>query len=464
MRKQNLILAAIGGGSLFGLQAAAEPQDPMQRELTQLQTRVAELQSATTAQNTQLAATIDQVLRDAERRTQLLANGSSGAGYENGFYIISGESSFRPGVMFEFRNVTDYRASTSGPKDAETENGFEVRRLELSLDGTLITKNLRYRFYWETQNDAGTFGPGQLYLEDAHVRYMFADAWGVRIGQFKPSFSHEQLLNNASPLAVERSLLDQTLGGGFSSRVQGVNLVYGGRDKDNPWNIEAGMNDGASSKNSNWVGHYPSDPASLGHVGAPSNHAFDFGAAARAEYRPMGSWDNYNEFSVINLKEPLLVLGAGVEWNQGGDGKEIGGTLDVEFKHPCGGALYGAAIVHNVSSDLSATSESFTDWGLMLQASYAINPQWEPFVRWSMVKYDDKIAVNADGESFFHEICIGTNYFLGENGSAGYRARITVDLCWLPNGAPAKMTGLGYLGDSGGDDEVALRAQFTLSL
>jgi hypothetical protein len=180
----------------------------------------------------------------------------------------------------------------------------------------------------------------------------------------------------------------------------------------------------------------------------------------------MGDWANYIDYSGVGLKTNLLVLGAGFEWNQGGNGDEIGLTVDAQFKHTCGAGLYGAVIGHYVSSELSATGDSYTDWGLVLQASYLINPQWEPFVRWAMVKYDDEIVVGTSTQDTFHEITIGINYYLANNGSpgAGHHAKVTVDLNWLPNGAPKAMTGQGYLGDSNGDNELVLRGQFELTL
>jgi len=56
------------------------------------------------------------------------------------------------------------------------------------------------------------------------------------------------------------------------------------------------------------------------------------------------------------------------------------------------------------------------------------------------------------------------NYYLGANGSAGHRAKVTIDLNWLPNGAPKPMTGQGYLGDSNGETELVIRGQFQLTL
>ena len=61
----------------------------------------------------------------------------------------------------------------------------------------------------------------------------------------------------------------------------------------------------------------------------------------------------------------------------------------------------------------------------------------------------------------FHELTVGFNYFLGDNGAAGHRAKFTVDLIYLPESSPSiESDGAGVLGD--GDSEIILRAQFQL--
>ena len=55
----------------------------------------------------------------------------------------------------------------------------------------------------------------------------------------------------------------------------------------------------------------------------------------------------------------------------------------------------------------------------------------------------------------------GVNYFLGDNGAAGHRAKFTVDFGFLPDGSPADLPDLGYIG-ANGEDEWLLRAQFQL--
>jgi len=448
------ILAAVAGVLSTGA-AFADPSTDLQQQVTELQGQVSQLQARQAQNSKEVSATIEQVLRDAEHRSNLLAAGGGGAGYDNGFFIKSGDFELRPGILFQFWNVTDYRSNTGGPKDDEIENGFEVHRLEFSLNGTAFTKDLAYSFMWITgQDESG------LNLLDAYVQYMFADDWGFRAGQVTENFSHEDFLGDGVQLAADRSMLDVVLSG-YTGRVQQFSMLYGNYNDKNPFNAEVGLTDGAGSINSNYVGHYPSDPGTVGGPVGPSNHAFDFGMYARAEWKAMGSWKNYSDFTAMGTKEDLFVLGGAVDWSQGGNGDVLGLTVDAQFETASGFGLYGAAVYRNADSDSSITGGDMDDWGLLIQASYLINPAWEIFGRYDVVFFDENIIGDEDT---FHELTVGVNYYLGNNGSAGHRAKVTVDLNWLFNGAPGPLTGIGYLGDNAADTEVVLRGAFQLAL
>jgi len=458
MTSSKRIAAAVAATLSLGAAAAfaVEPQDA---RIQQLETKIAQLEAKTAASQKDVANTIEQVLRDAEKRSQLLAtSGGTVAGYDNGFFISSGDFRLQPIVNFQFRNITDYREETAGAKDDEIENGFEVARLEFALVGTAFTKDLTYAFMWDTQTEGGS-----LVLLDAWVKYMFSDDMGFRVGQFNDPVTHENLLDDWKLLAVDRSLLDVALGGGFLDRVQGATFVYGNYNKNNPLNLEIGLHDGANSDNTDYTGHL-GNPGTIGITGAPASHAFDFGIAGRVEYKAMGDWNDYADFQAMNNKENLLVLGAGIDWSQGGDGDVITGTIDAQFETSNGLGLYGAVIVRHADGEIfsgpsdEADGDS-TDWGAMIQANYQLNPSWDIFGRVAYLDFDTDIL---NDENEFWELTVGVNYYLGKNGSAGHRAKVTIDLNWLPDGSPFQAKDIGYLGDNNGEDEIVLRGQFQL--
>jgi hypothetical protein len=318
--------------------------------------------------------------------------------------------------------------------------------MKFSLDGYAVTKDVVYSFVWATDREGGG-----LVLEDAWVKYMFADDWGVRAGQFKDPVHHEELTSSKKQLAVERSMLNEILGGGLLDRTQGVTLVYGDHNANNPVNVEVGLTDGFNEENTNFI-----------------KHTFDFGIAGRAEFKAMGDWKGYQDFSAMKNKENLLVFGIGGDWSQAGDGDVWTGTIDAQWENDKLG-VYGAGLVRNIDEDLIGGSEDITDWGLLIQAGYMLNTQWELFGRYNVTLFDDELTF-ADDEDTFNEFTLGLNYYLGPDGSAGHRAKITIDLTYLPEGVPAgslglpDSTGIGATGDTSGDDEWMIRTQFQLVL
>ena len=461
-----LITAAVAGVVVMGAGAvgAAEPTvEQLKAQLEELNKKVAALESKQSVSYADQQATIDAVLRDADRRSHLLANGDNmSAGYDNGFYIRAGDAFvLKPGINFQFRSVYDYRTNTTGNKDDEIESGFEVRRLQFLLEGNLFTKDLEYTFVWNTQRETSTVtvptvppttvdtrSGGNMFLEDAYAKWMFSDQWGIKGGQFKDPVTHEKLVSDKRLVAVERSLLDATLGGGYEERVQGVTGIFGGYRANQPLYIEAGITDGVNSLNTDYT-----------------KHTWDYGVVGRIEYKVMGDWKDYRDMTAKGTKSDLLVIGGGADFSQAGNGDSIVGTVDAAYESAGGLSVYGAFIVRSLDSELTGLAEDQTDWGGLIQVAYLLTPAWEIFGRGDLVTFDtDRTFANGDTEDTFIELGVGVCHYFGDNGSAGHRLKITTDLNWLPNGAPGGFKGLGYLGDSQGDNEIVLRTQFQLLL
>jgi hypothetical protein len=238
---------------------AAEPSyDDLKREVELLRSRLRSAESQRPLEpasrpfsSADIDATVSSVLTDADRRSHLIADSRAAvAGWDNGFYLRSDDGNFvlRPGVQAQFRNVTTFRedAKNSGD-DSDLKNGFEIRRLRFRFDGNAFTPDLTYSFVRDVNR-----GGGGVSLLDAWVNWKFSDPWAVKLGQFKDPAHHELLVSGFSQLAVERTLVNQLLGGGLTDRVQGVSVVYGGYAKDNPLYAEATFHDGANSKNTDF--------------------------------------------------------------------------------------------------------------------------------------------------------------------------------------------------------------------
>jgi len=311
--------------------------------------------------------------------------------------------------------------------------------MEFAIEGNAFTDKLTYEFRAVAESEGGG-----LALEDAWLQYEFTESWAFLFGQFRDPVFHEELVSSRFLLAVDRTLVNRLLASstGF---VQGVSITYG--DSDTPVHAAAAFHDGAGSINTPFLD-------SEGETGFVEN----FGVAGRAEYKFSGDWKNYKDFTARATKKHLLVVGAGADWTQGWNTDVIFATADVQWETPKGLAVYAALLSNYFDFRNTATSGSRFDWGGLLQVSYLFTGNWESFARYDFTSLDDDSLPNDS----FNEFTVGLNYYLGRDGSFGHRAKLTLDLTYLPDGSPADANGLGILASEG--DQLLLRGQFQLVL
>jgi len=102
---------------------------------------------------------------------------------------------------------------------------------------------------------------------------------------------------------------------------------------------------------------------------------------------------------------------------------------------------------------------------LLVQAGISLNRSWEVFGRLDITMFDNDVTLSGGStEETFYEVTVGANYYLGPDGSYGHRAKFTVDLSFLPNGAPAALDGIGVLDANDGGTEIMLRTQFQIMI
>jgi hypothetical protein len=405
--------------------------------MAELQSRLDALEQQQGAGDAQVAQTVQEVVRDAEKRTHLLqVSGGLTAGYDKGFFIRGSDGDFelRPSVLLQFRNITNVATGDSGDDGNDTENGFELRRLRPRIDGYAFAKDFTYSMVLDASRSTGTVS-----LLDAWGQYRFDPQWAAKVGQFRSSWVHEGDTPDTNQLTVERSLVDAVLAGSQTDRVQGLSVIHGGVEAT-PVRFEAALHDGANSRNTDFQdanGHY--------------------GVTGRAEYKLAGKWADYRDSSARGTAEGLLVLGTGADWTDGSDGSPdvLRTTVDLQFETASRWNAY-AALNGNVVE--GADGSSF-DWGGLVQGGYAIDQRWEPFVRYDLVVLEDSASGDDDA---YNEFTTGVNYFLGAQGRYGHRAKVTVDLLYLPDGAPSNQTGAGVLASD--DAEFVFRAQLSLVL
>lgn len=418
-----IVAAAIcAGGSLT---LAADPSvEQMQQQIEALQAQINEMK-ATQQQQINAAdvdATIERVLNDASRRSQLLNIEGFTAGYSDGKFLLQsadGNFTLNPNFQLQIRHVVNAIDEDDG--DWETDHGFEIRRMRFGIGGNLFSKNLKYTVVWGSGRDGGT-----LALEDAVLEYSFEGTpWSIYAGQYKAPVNHEELVGSKRLMAADYSLVNEMLGGGYTDRVQGVGLTY----EEGPLFATVTYHDGAGTRNTAWQA-------------ASSN----FGVAGRVEYLVTGNKRDYRDFTAMGTTEDLLVIGAGVDWTQFGSFDVVTHTVDVQFENTSGLSLYAAYLAQWVDDG----DDDVYDWGAIAQIGYLIpDSRWEVFGRFGWIDFE-----NADDEIM--EITAGVNYYLRKHS-----AKFTVDLTYLPEGAPSA-TGIGVLGSSDDEDQFVLRSQFQL--
>ncbi len=436
--------AAAAVSALFGSGAAraAEPTTAeLMQQIDQLKAKVQQLETTQNQQATlsakQVDATVERVLNDAEKRSQLLQVEGFTAGYNKGRFTIqdaAGNWMLRPTFQFQLRAVGNIRDGGDG-SDSDKQKGFEIPRMKFGFDGNAFSPSFTYNFLWNSATNGGSVG-----LEQAWVRYAFNDQMAIRAGQIINPVFREQSIGSRKQLAVERSMMNTLITGTGEGRTQVAELQF---DPTSQISIEIGAEDGFNSQNTDFT-----DPSSGG--------ANDWGAFGRVNFFAMGPRSEWDDFSAMKNKEDLLVIGGGLDVTQTGSNTVYLHTVDAQYENTGGLGIYGAYA--GSYTDLgSGDDDSLYNWGFLVQAGYMLNDSWELFGRWDYTKFDSDSSF-ASGADEYCEVTLGTNWYVG----GGHNAKFTFDFVYLPNGSPADIKSADILASS--DAEYIFRGQFQLLL
>jgi hypothetical protein len=426
-------------------QGAPATPEQMQRELDQLRAEVRQLQADRAYSSKEAADAVASVIADADRRSQLLLSEEGSpylGGWKSGKFTIQsadGNYVLHPWFQFQPRYVYNFRDNAKNGGDSDQQSGFEIRRMKFGVDGNVFSPDVTYLFNWATNRKTGA-----LELEEAWLRWRFADQWAVRFGQIKDPLAHEQLMSSKMLLAADRSLLNEAFVGG-DDFVQGITLAWGG-EKD-ALQAEVGFTDGSQSANTNFQDDTNDN--------ATAQNRADFGVAGRVQYKLMGDWKDYQDFTALNTKSDLLVVGGGGDWTQTSDLNVYLHTVDAQYESPSGLGLYAAFVGRYTDT---ATSGTRYDWGALGQISYLINPSLEIFGRYDYIFFDAGSVSASSDDRTVHEITAGLNYYF-----RAHAAKLTFDVTYLPNGTPVSADSIGVLSDPG-NTEIVVRGQFQLLL
>ena len=428
----------IAAGVALGLSSVARADDAsttqdLAAQVKALQAKVASLEGQSAANRADVSATIDSVLKDADARSKSMALSGGMAGYDDtkGFVIQSANGDFllHPYLQMQARYAANYTRHGKADGNDTTDDGFELRRMKLGFDGTVFG-NIDYRFQWATNRHTGLVS-----LEDGWAKLPIADQLSLRVGQFKDPFAHESLTSSMKQLAVERSYLGAIFA--FDDNyVQGVSLVWDG----GAFHGELAYTDGEQSNNTNFQSNN----------GDPTITGPNFGVAGRLDYKVFGDWKSYDDFTALGNAHDLLVIGGGFDFTQTGRQDVIRHTVDAQWETgPL--ALYGSYLARYIVNGPNGDSY---DPGVLVQAGYMLNNQWEVFGRYDLIHFDKKTAPGTLRN--VHELTAGVNYYVHK-----HNVKVTVDATWLPKGAPVA-DDLGDILKNDSKNEIVFRAQLQL--
>jgi hypothetical protein len=455
--------------------ADSQPAQTSQQELLEkvnaLQAEVKQLKQAVEKQQQGAAAaeqgpTAAALSRDATQYDRFGLEPIHGfhAAYRGGRFVIqddAGQFSLHPWVQSQFRYESTYRDNAKAGVHADTQSGFELRRVKFGFDGFILTPDLTYKFQWQVDRTTGQFS-----LEGASGQYRLPNTpFYVIAGQFKGPIDHEQLLASRYLTATDRTLTNDEFTGaeGF---VQGAG---GGFDNGGPVRGQLVYTDGRLSINTNYE-NFP--------TGA---NTANYGVAGRVEAKAFGNWKDY-DFSTgaYGATADFLVGGVGADYSEAGDTHVLTHVIDVDYGTKAGFAFYGAytgrayshAAIGSIGAIGGTTGKTIGtngyDWSARAQVSYAINSRWEPFGQYEFI-YLDKTNLPALAKNEIQVLRAGINYYL-----YGPVARISAEADYLPGGSPINDTGNGILATGaptktsgftqGGGNEFIFRVQFQLAL
>lgn len=408
--------AAAGGRVEEVLKQMSERIEALERDNTALRHQVNDLRDQTDQpwldeeRARQIRALVEDVLMDADTRASLQSSGMT-AGWDDGFFLSSPDGRFllRLDGQMQFRYVLSW-VSKSAPNDPvdQYRGGFENTRTHLTFRGHVFDRSLSYllrlaasRGGGGSVNEFDEANGGQVQLLDAWMRWRFSDQWSIRAGQFKLPFSREELVGSAYQLAVERSLVNESMGIG---RSQGIELGYTGDFLD--WRLAfsdggtdtllgVGALTGTSPPNTPW-----------------SQQDTEYAFTSRLEWLIAGDWGQFKQMTSPPGNPFGVLFGIAGHYQQGEYGPApreanwLNTTADLSLDFS-GATLYFAALYSYLDTP------NFGEWNIlggMVQGSVYIAPKWELFLQFQYGYIDSNSdVVNAPDLSV---LTAGVNWYI----------------------------------------------------
>ena len=217
-----VMMLAAGGSVAFGQESAvsADRMNQLESMVKAQQEQIAGLQQQLASQQAggveqmrveEIKRVVQELFRDPAFRDQLPLN----AGYDNGFFIRSGQDfMLKINGLMQARYVfdcisndknRDHKSAIFGNDVGNDRSGMEFNRLRLSFSGYAWDPNFTYRMEFSADDSEA------LSVYYAWMNYKFATAANVRVGLFGLPFGRQETNSSATLMFADRSLANRGL-------------------------------------------------------------------------------------------------------------------------------------------------------------------------------------------------------------------------------------------------------------
>jgi len=376
----------------------------------------------------EIRALVEDVLADADSRTNLLAGSS---GYDGG--VVIGNKNYRLKTNFYTQQRFVLNSQDTGSNG--TRRGFENARTRFILSGNVASPEWFYKVEVElTDRNTGLpNGESRTGLLDAYAGYEFDGGWRVGVGTFKVPLLREELVDSRRQLAAERSIVNYAFTGG---RTDGVFVEYQGEELHFIGSYNNGINDA-----------FYGGSVDTGGTSPLSATTADFAVTTRIEWLFDGDWEQFEGFTSPRGEDFALMIG-GAAHLQSGSGiiDLLVLTLDVSAQFD-GANIFGSIV--------ASRAGSLSPMGFVLQGGYYVTEDWEVFGRYERGDTDSLEPSN------IQIVTVGaTRYF------SGYNVKWTTDVGYGIDPVPFGVPITNWRGDSGGNGnngQIVIRSQLQLA-
>lgn len=426
------LMAGAAALSLTGASYAgtgADNQD-LQARVKQLEAKLAQLEGQQSGnwmseqRAAEIRSLVNEVLADADTRSSLLAQ-DGGAGYNNGFFLASGDGNFKLKLsgQMQFRYVLNMQDDSSSDS---TRSGFENRRTKLTFEGNVFDPSWGYHVTGAFDRDGGAF-----FLEDAYIKKSMDNGMALTMGQFKLPFLREELVSSKYQLAVDRSIMNEVYN---QDRSQGVQLSWAGEQ----FRWAAAFSDGFGASNSSALA-YDTEWAFTG----------------RVEFLAAGGWDQFKDFTSWQGEDYGVMIGAAAHYQKEEYGTFMTDELElltytVDVSVEFGGANVFAAFVGRSLDDDNGTD--LDQYGVVVQGGVFLTEDFELFGRYEWSDFD------IDGVEDLSVITVGVNKYWNKHG-----LKWTTDVGFGLDEVAVSAEGVGWRFDPSDEDgQIVIRSQLQL--